>query len=132
MSKKRSARYVGNTPGYDLKPKKRKGSRNNYRPPADVRQTKKDQAYVAFQQTPHLNEQSKKLVRDKPRCDTILGGKEIWLHKERPNGDKFKFTIIVDGQRCPNEANRTFRQEGKNIRRCADHSRSDFWIPEDD
>jgi hypothetical protein len=131
MSRKTKTQYVGNTPGFNLTPKKkRKGSKNNYKPPADVRQKRKDQAYVEFQTVPKLNEVTKSLVRDKPRCDTILGGTKIWVKKRRPNGTEYKFPIIIDGVRCPNDANRTFRipGENKNLRRCGEHNKEDYWV----
>lgn len=125
-------RYVGNKrEPSGQPPRKRKGSPNNYKVPQKDKQRQLDRQYLEFQREPKLSQLSKDL-RIKPKCDTILGGKRIWLRKERPvTREQFKFPIIVDGTRCPNDATSTFRDDGKNIRRCSEHSRDDYWIDTD-
>lgn len=133
MSKRKATRYVGNTPGFNLAPKKkRKGSGSNYRIPAEARQRQKDKAYIGFQKTPRLNKVTSDLHQATGQCDTILGGFQIWLRGERPDRSEYKFPIVIEGERCEGKANRTFRVNGKNVRRCCDHSKDDYWIKDPD
>lgn len=99
---------------------------NNYRVP----QIGRDKRYIKFQSSPgpRLPQTSLELLAHKPKCDTILGGKRIWLRGQRRNNESYMYPIIVDGTRCSAEANRTFRENGRNIRRCHQHDKADFWI----
>src|SRR5262245_38844219 len=102
--------------------KRRKRNPNDYKPPAYIRQQKRDQQYIAFQQSPRLNKEAIAL-RHPSRCTTILGGKKIWKRGQRADGSQYRFPIIVGGQRCPNSASLSFRPEnsGRTVRQCNDH-----------
>lgn len=124
-------KYVGNTPGLELpKRRKRKGSRTTYRVPKEAQALAKDKAYVAFQDTPRLNRVTSDL-HIRSICDTIIGGKKVNIvrttTKQNPNYD-YKLLIIVGGTRCDQDAVVTHRVDGKNHKRCCEHSLEDYWI----
>jgi hypothetical protein len=121
-------KYVGNTPGLNLgKPKRRKASGSQYRVPKEVAQALKDKAYMEFQATPKLNKVTNDL-RIKQKCDTIIGGDKIWLKGITKANEPYMFPIIVGGERCPNDASVVHRQNGKNHKRCRDHTLEEWWI----
>jgi len=103
-------------------PKKRRRNPNDYKPPAYIRQQKRDKQYIAFQQSPRLNKEAI-VLRTEQQCTTILGGKKIWKRGQRADGSQYRFPIIVGGQRCPNSASSSFRpaNSGRTVRQCNDH-----------
>lgn len=129
MRPKGRTQYVGNTPSPSPKQKKRKGSATSYKVPKAAKQAAKDKAYIEFQATPRKNKVTADL-EIRQICDTILGGRQIWLRGTRTTApfDPYRFPIIIEGTRCSNLANRTFRKDGKNIRRCEHHELAEFWI----
>lgn len=133
MRPKGRTQYVGNTAQPRAIPtKKRKGSKSQYRIPKAAQQTRKDQQYLEFQATPRLNEVTANL-RIRQKCDTILGGRRIWLRGETNTTppEQYRFPIIVDGTRCDNDSTKVHRVDGKNHKRCRDHTLTEYWIPQE-
>lgn len=111
----------------------RKRNPNNYRVPKASAQRIRDKQYIAFQKEPRLNLESTKMrqANEELRCDTIIGGKKVAVNKQttrkNPNYN-YRLLIIVGGERCEGKATRTFREDGKNVRRCHEHTKDEAWI----
>jgi hypothetical protein len=132
MARKTRVKYVGNTPGLDIPARKRKRNPNDYKPPAKQKQKKADQEYVAFQGSEPRTNRVTQDLKIKQICDTIIGGKKVWLRGETKDNppEQYKFPIVVGGRRCTGDAVIWAKDHrGKSYKRCRDHlPYEDAWI----